>query len=338
MHSSREAAVQTDPNPIIKFLTRYDFSKIFHYTYAQLYKEQEVLELSVLRHKGRPSKAKSCKNIEAVLIPDKIKIINEKFSDFIHGLMTMVSNNAKTASLLYRKDKFLKKRRNIEYVRKNSNSNIESNENKVSMPVIQLDDSSVQKLIESLPRIRSAGYIDGLNPKIQLAMAYYLKFVQTSGFFSQMNTINLKNLQNMNKTKIFNIFCLLSAFLTVVGDFISLKTLISFYTLSLCFLDYVYDRYRFASYLNVSVLHIDGSELILEEDNSLLLNADQSNQFFSNWFDFIETTPGRYLSHLYKIDHRGEVAGFELEIRLVGLCREFVEIFMDIENFYDRLK
>ena len=325
-----ESMIQTDKHPVIDFLMKYDLTKMVKCLSTTKYMEREVLKMCIVKSKGRPPKITAQTDIESVTVPQKIMLLNEIFDGFMHKLLSfcMMEHRRKDSGI--DKYKFLKKKRNIEYTLPQSHKKYDEILD-VELVCGELDDYKVQKVMSCLPKLKGTAYVSEINHKVQLFLAINLKYVQTAQFFKSVTTIDVEKFIGVNKSCIFNIFYLLSAFLTIAADFVSRPLIKSFYLLTLCFLDASFDGFDFLTQFDSSTI----SSLTLcfiQIPGTTIINKAKLDDFCKTWTIFAQDLPAKYRKLCGDADEYGARV-----LKLIELFKTFAEVFLMLEAFQHRL-
>lgn len=322
--------IQTVNHPVLDFLMKYDLAKIVKYLSSDKYMEREVLKMCVIRSKGRPPRITARSDIESVTVPHKILLLNKIFDGFLHKLLSFCTTELSKKDSGTEKYKFLKRKRNIEYTLPQSYKTCDENLN-VELLCGELDGHQVQKVISGLPKLKGTLYVSELNHKIQLFLAINLKYIQQTKFFTAVTAIDAEKFKGVNKPRIFNIFFLLSAFITTTADFVSSPLMKSFFFFLLGFLDSSYESFDFLNEFDSSTISSPALCFVQIPDTAII-NKTKLDDFCEAWTIFAQDLPAKYRKLCGGADEYGARV-----LRLIELFKTFAEVFLMLEAFQHRL-
>lgn len=337
MEHSSATSIQTDPHLVIEFLGKYDLHKIMKYTFISKHTEKEVLRMSTIRSRGRPLKVTINTDINTVAIPQKIKLVNDMYDAFLDDFMMFSMSNLKYKRQGVGKYKFIRKQRNIIYKNTSIGPSLMAIDEE-PMALSELDEPTVHTILQNLPQLKGCSYLEGISPKVQVLLAYYIGHIHRNKLFTPLSTISVLAFKDDDKFSAFNIFFLLAAFIIVISDFSS-KTLINTFFTGVCsFVDYSYDRYPFLKAFDHSRLDMHDIRVNLDGLSSIKISLEDLNRYCDDWIHFFESIPGKYTK---LIADQYKKTGFRVDapvLRLIESFRRFAEIFLVIEKFQHRLQ
>lgn len=333
MRNSITVKTQTESHAIIEFLSRYSPAKALRFLDTGLYADSELLELCTLKGKGRPARLRSSNKIEAALVPQKCAILHECFSELLEALMTRVVYESRAPS----RPLFLRIRKNLEIRSWVYNNEVESALSRLPCSLVDLSDQDIASLINCLPRLKAARKFSSQSAYAQMLIGHYAHIIRKIELFSPTLTINAQKLQNVYKSKFFNVFFINSAFVLILVNFVAPNVLASYYLLLLHFLDFSAQSYSFTREVNAIKIDRVNNEFMLSEPDSFLLTTEAMTSFCDDFASFISSAPERLVQRVALTLGQLNVRNFEIELRLVDLLRNFAQLFMKFEKFCDRI-
>ena len=335
MENTEDVSLQTDPSLMLEFLIKYDTGKLLALALTQKYTEKEVLDMSIIRGKGRPARRTSHGDIEAMALRDKLKVLAELFDDVIHRLMSVVIKDRRMSKERRRRGGLIKRNKNIMFRRVSDINPTDESTSPVLMS--QLDDRTVHMLANGLPRIKSGSFLEGLNGRIQLVIAYYLYYIGKRGFFSNLNTLNFSSFRDAGSSQVFNMYFLLAAFVFTLADFLSQSTLKGFFILLVCYLDYAYPDNPLLALLEHAKVVCQPLALEFDARAHVPLTPSAIETFTDSFLGFSRDPPVAYHSLLHSAFGGDFSASAATMAALVELFKDFGEIFLKLEKFHQRL-
>lgn len=330
MENLKQIEIQTDKHTVIDFLTKYDLNKIVKCLSASKYTEREILMMCVLKSKGRPPKICTRVDIDTVAVPQKIVLLQQKFNSFMNKLVVLAVEEDEKRDTLRPEYKFMKKKRNILFRGSPAPDTGDGNE-RVELTIGKLDADKVNILMHSVPKLKRAMHVPQINCRVQLVLGLYLEYIRKSGFFTPVATIDVSSFKNISKPAIFNIFFLLSAFLTIISGFVPNTLLRSFNILMLCYLDHTFLSFVFLR--DIDHCTFTGSTIdFAKVSNSVLISSARLAEFCVAWSEFVDNVPSAYRELCVEAERQKITV-----LRLIGLFQKFAEVFLVLEGFQHRL-
>ena len=332
-----DVSIQTAFNPVLGFLATYNLDRLLNLESALNRSEKELLSYCMIRSKGRPMKNRS-KEIEGIPVKDKLRVVQEQLDDIIHECMQLTFDKRAAARVRVSTHKLLRKRRNLIFPLKKVTLGVEVAEDWHLGALEQLDKQQIRALLGGLPRVRQIGYIEGLDGKVQVILAYFHEFIKTQELMGPLSSININKFNKAKGAQVFNIFCLISMFMRLIAELLSLDTTKRFYVLLLCFLDYSHERYSFTRDLKGLGVSCCPLQIEFEGTSSFRLNSEHLAVFQADFLGFIETLPSQYAPHLASLGIEPNNRNSALDAKLARLLLHLGEVFLQLEKFHGRLE
>jgi len=329
MDNCAEISIQTEKHLVIDFLMKYDLNKILKCLASGKNTEREILLMCVVKSKGRPHKLTAQADIDTVSVPHKIMLLQQFFDSFLHRLLSLGARSFCAKNKSNGKYTFMRKRRNVVF---GAPPGYRTGGACVDLRLVfdGLGDDKVQIKANCYSRIKGTAFIDECNAKVQWLLAINLAYVRRAGFFTRVNTLDVSKFHALEKSAIFNVYFILSAFLSTASDILPHACLKSLYEYTVAYLDACFTRFDYLH--NLDALSFTSAHNYVSPRGLLVIDKRRLGEFCARWSAFVEDTPSAYKKLCGSAEkHRPQV------LSLIALFKMFAEVFLVLEGFQHRL-
>lgn len=325
---------QTETNPVINFLYKYDIGRIYKIQKKGKVKDKELLKMGEIRGKGRPFKHKGTDDIEMHSVVNKISILKERFNQFIDKFALKIVKflgfvgNINTRGFNTRYEHLIK-RFGLERIA-------------VIYPYteeILYRDIDFQKLETVLifPDIFNTAFLPHINKHIQFIIMYFIDLILEKKIVNSLLAFNFEALNKLSKGNVFNFYFIISNFIYFLSFFVPRKSIVG-----ICFfLFYNLDKMFSHSYK----LYFISDQVLSIKDSTIQISDEEEHQideaFVKDFINFCNRNyqPGELDFKAGDFDYtQNYFISFILQdIDLLAHLQLFCEMFLDLKKFHHRL-
>ena len=333
-YQENSTSQQTDTNPVINFLYKYDVGRMYKIQKKGKVKDKELLKMSEIRGKGRPFKHKGTDDIEMHSVVNKISILKERFNQFIDKFALKIVKflgfvgNINTRGFNTRYE-HLVHRFGLERIAEIYPYTEE----------VLYRDLDFQKLETVLifPDVFSNSFLPHINKHIQFIVMYFIDVILEQKIVNSLLALNFEALNQMPKGKVFNFYFIISSFVYFLGFFVPRKSIVGICLFLFYNLDKMFTHSYKLSFISDQVLSIKDSTIQISDEEEHQIDEAFIKDFIAFCKRDYET--GELDFKVGDFDYtQNYFSSFILQdIDLLAHLQLFCEIFLDLKKFHHRL-